>query len=251
MHKSVLTFGVLASSLVLLAVTPFLNQNNSFSNTAMAQGYDNYVDDMYSKYPTEVNKYECRTGPFEGFFVGSVEFCKLKFDDRKDHSRDNNTGTQGPPGPQGIPGASGPPGPQGIPGASGPPGPQGLLGISGPQGERGPVGPASTVPGPQGLAGPNQINQTLLYTIQGDSDTTSNAPLDSAISTAFCDIGDVAITGRFSIVSLSGDSIGDIRFFEAGTTTAFNRYDTNIQTLNGSVQNILSTAVCFDNPPLR
>ena len=34
------------------------------------------------------NKYECRTGPFEGFFVSSVEFCKhVKFDkdnDRKD-----------------------------------------------------------------------------------------------------------------------------------------------------------------------
>ena len=42
---------------------------------------------MYSKYPTEVNKYECRTGPFEGFFVSSVEFCKFnkfdKDDDRK------------------------------------------------------------------------------------------------------------------------------------------------------------------------
>ena len=33
---------------------------------------------MYSKYPTEVNKYECRTGPFQGFFVGSVEFCDAK-----------------------------------------------------------------------------------------------------------------------------------------------------------------------------
>jgi hypothetical protein len=43
-------------------------------------------------------KYECRTGPFEGFFVSSVEFCKFnKFDDkdRKD-IRYNRTGTQGP-----------------------------------------------------------------------------------------------------------------------------------------------------------
>ena len=89
----------------------------------MAQGYDNnnynnyYGDnDMYSKYPTEVNKYECRTGPFEGFFVSSVEFCKhVKFDDkdnRKDKSIDNRTGTQGPQGPQG-PGPQGPQGPQG------------------------------------------------------------------------------------------------------------------------------------------
>ena len=33
----------------------------------------------------KINKYECRTGPFEGFFVSSVEFCKFnKFDNDKD-----------------------------------------------------------------------------------------------------------------------------------------------------------------------
>ena len=62
---------------------PFLNHNNSFFNSAMAQEYNNYDDNKYSQYPTEENKYECRTGPFEGFFVSSVEFCKFKFDDRK------------------------------------------------------------------------------------------------------------------------------------------------------------------------
>ena len=77
------------------------------SNSALAQnyGYDNndyygssYGDNSYySKYPTEDKKYECRTGPFEGFFVSSVEFCKPgKFDDKKDHrdrdrDRDNKT----------------------------------------------------------------------------------------------------------------------------------------------------------------
>jgi len=59
---------------------------------------------MYSKYTTDINKYECRTGPFEGFFVSSVEFCKFnKFDkdDRKDRDGGNNqTGTQGPIDPQ-------------------------------------------------------------------------------------------------------------------------------------------------------
>ena len=67
----------------------------------MAQSYDTQSD-SYSQYPTEDKKYECRTGPFEGFFVSSVEFCKhIKFDtDRKD-VRDNRTGTQGPPGPAG------------------------------------------------------------------------------------------------------------------------------------------------------
>jgi hypothetical protein len=80
---------------------PFAN-TNLFLNTAMAQGddADYYSDNSYSKYPTNDNKYECQTGPLEGFFVSSVEFCKFnKFDkdDRKDSSRDNRTGTQGPP----------------------------------------------------------------------------------------------------------------------------------------------------------
>ena len=54
MKKSKFTFGLLASSLVMLAVIPFLNQNSSFIlNSAMAQGYDNYYSDSYSKYPTD------------------------------------------------------------------------------------------------------------------------------------------------------------------------------------------------------
>jgi hypothetical protein len=104
----------------MLAVMPLFN--NSFSNTAMAQGY--YDDsNSYSKYPTEDKKYECRTGAFEGFFVSSVEFCKhIKFDDkddRKDHTRDNRTGAQGPAGPAGPQGIQGPPGANGT---QGPPG---------------------------------------------------------------------------------------------------------------------------------
>ena len=116
--KSVLTFGFLLSSLVMLSAIPLLNNNNT---VAIAQEYDKFRDSSYSQYPTDDNKYQCRTGPFEGFFVSSVEFCKhVKFDDRKDHSRDNNrTGTQGPPGPQGPQGIQGPIGPNGT---QGPPG---------------------------------------------------------------------------------------------------------------------------------
>src|SRR6187551_2294168 len=116
MHKSVLTFGLLASSLVMLSLVPLLNNNNN--SVAMAQEYygdNNYYGDSnsYSKYPTDNNKYQCRTGPFEGFFVSSVEFCKhVKFDDNKRDHRDNNqTGTQGPPGPQGPAGPTGATGP--------------------------------------------------------------------------------------------------------------------------------------------
>ena len=83
MYKSVFTFGLLASSLVMLVLVPFLN-----NNSAMAQEYDKYGDSSYSQYPTDDKKYECQTGPFEGFFVSSVEFCKhVKFD--KDDRKDN------------------------------------------------------------------------------------------------------------------------------------------------------------------
>src|ERR671910_1194928 len=121
MHKSTTTFVLLASSLVMLSAMPLFNNNNT---VAMAQGYNG--DSYYSQYPTEDKKYECRTGPFEGFFVSSVEFCKhVKFDNDKDRKdvRDNRTGTQGPPGP------AGPQGPQGIQGPIGPNGTQGPPGI--------------------------------------------------------------------------------------------------------------------------
>ena len=96
--------------------------------------------DTYSEYKTKDKPYECRTGPFEGFFVSSVEFCdaKHKF---KDRDRDNKTGTQGPPGPQGPQGPIGPQGPPGPAGANstvpGPQGPQGLPGVNGTQGPPG------------------------------------------------------------------------------------------------------------------
>ena len=133
----------------MLAAISFLN--NSFSYTAMAQGYDaDYVDNSYSTYPTDDKKYECRTGPFEGFFVSSVEFCKhVKFDDnkddRKDNRVDNKTGMQGPPGPAGPQGPSGPQGERGLTGATGMTGPART--VPGPQGERG-------LTGATGMTGP-------------------------------------------------------------------------------------------------
>jgi hypothetical protein len=54
-----LSFGLLASSLVMLAVVPFLN-----NNAAMAKEYGG---NSYSTYSANDKKYEYRTGPFEGF----------------------------------------------------------------------------------------------------------------------------------------------------------------------------------------
>ena len=91
-------------------LVPFTSIN--FSNVK-AQEYDKYRDSSYSQYPTDDKKYECRTGPFEGFFVSSVEFCKFeKFN--KDDIKDNITGTQGPRGPDGSQRPTGATRPQGI-----------------------------------------------------------------------------------------------------------------------------------------
>ena len=42
-------------------------------------------------YPTkEIDKYECQTGPFEGFFTSSPEFCKSKVTPDRDRDGGSN-----------------------------------------------------------------------------------------------------------------------------------------------------------------
>jgi hypothetical protein len=103
-------------------------QKSSYDQPKQDYRQSSYGD--YSDYKTKDKKYECRTGPFEGFFVSSVEFCDAKkFDDRKHNDRkdvrDNRTGPQGPAGPQGPIGPQGPPGANGTQGPVGPQGPPG------------------------------------------------------------------------------------------------------------------------------
>jgi hypothetical protein len=170
MHKS-LIIGLLLLTAGLFGIATL---NNIFSN-AMAQGYNNYYNyygsdnNSYSKYPTDDKKYECRTGPFEGFFVSSVEFCKFKFNDkdRKDN-RDNRTGTQGSAGPQGPHGETGPQGPHGETGSEGP------RGFNGTNGEQGPLGIT-------------QINTTNVYLVSTNQ-TVNNATTFN-VGRAFCDSG--------------------------------------------------------------
>jgi hypothetical protein len=166
-------------------LVPFTSINFSNVNAQEDDSYDYDVDDRYSQYPTEENKYECQTGPLEGFFVSSVEFCKhVKFDDkdRKDNRDNNITGTQGPPGPPGPPGATGATGATGpasnVPGPQGPPGVPGLQGERGLTGAIGATGPASNVPGPQGERG--------LTGMTGPAGTV----LDNSIVTALQFIGE-------------------------------------------------------------
>jgi len=228
MHKSELTFGFLISSLVMLSAVPILNNNN---NSAMAQGYDNnYYSDSYSQYPTDDKKYECRTGPFEGFFVSSVEFCKhIKFDDKKDH-RD---GKIGPPGPQGPPGANGT---TGATGATGPQGPQGIQGI------QGPIGPNGTQ-GPQGLPGPTLINDSSIYVVQGP---LNDRQVGVGISVAECDPGDIVVTGGFLVIGL--DNVDALRS-DSDRGVDPNTWEVVGTGSNISAFQVRATADCFDNPP--
>ncbi len=197
----------------MLAAAPFANLN-IFSNTsAMAQEYDKYGDSSYSQYPTDDKKYECQTGPFEGFFVGSVEFCKFKFDDkdRNDNNRDNRTGTQGTPGPQGPPGINGTQGPPGI----------------------------------------NIINSSNLYGREGVLDTVP-FPLSGATSIAECDDEDIAISGSFFVSPFTPTKIGsyDLRSFSPNGTVPSNAWQTTI--IGAEEGTSVTTGVqCFDNPPLR
>jgi hypothetical protein len=226
MYKSVVfTFGLLASSLLMLAVTPFLNNNNSFSNTVMAQEYEKYRDSSYSQYPTDDKKYECRTGPFEGFFVSSVEFCKhVKFED-KDDRKDNRTGTQGPAGPQGPAGATGPAGPKGD---------KGDTGQIGPNGTQGP-------PGPSGIT---VLNGSNYYVQTGNFATMAN---NTAASFASCLSGDVAISGSYDIFfpsTLTGQY--DVRTF-SGSGNPPTSWATEIVGVNGI--GVITSVNCFDNSP--
>ena len=220
MYK-ILYFGLfLIGSLVLSALT--LNVN--LLSNAMAQGYDIYRDNgYYSQYPTDDKKYECQTGPFEGFFVSSVEFCKhVKFDKDKDRKdvRDNRTGTQGPPGPAG---------PQGI---QGPPGTNGTNGTNGAQ-------------GPPGIT---QINTTNAYLVNGTQ--ASNNATTFNKGSAFCDPQDFAISGGWSLNAFSGGV--PIEFFDRPIFSPLGSgWEVQFITSFSEPGVVVweTHAICFDNPP--
>ena len=229
-NKSALTLSLFLLLGTLLMLVSFTGIN--YPHTAMAQGYfDNTRS--YSTYPTDDKKYECRTGPFEGFFVGSVEFCKhLKFDkDRKDVSRDNRTGTQGPPGPPG------PPGPQGIQGIQGPRGFNGTDGINGTNG----------LPGP---AGTNFINSTNTYFRDTVSNNITGGGHPPFLTTANiqCDPGDTTLSRSFTQTNL---------IIEGGNPDGIIVADNQLGTFGWLLtlksttdfQPFSLTILCLNNPP--
>ena len=72
---------------------PSYDNNYGYDDNNKKISYSDNYEDMktYSTYPTKDKKYVCQTGQFKGFFVESVEFCKLEIP----------AGPQGPQGPQG------------------------------------------------------------------------------------------------------------------------------------------------------
>jgi hypothetical protein len=208
------------------------------------------VQDTYSKYPTKDKKYECRTGLFEGFFVSSVEFCKLKIGE----------GKQGPQGPQGPAGPAGPQGPAGPAGAAST--------VPGPQGPAGPAGADSTVPGPQGPRGFNGtngvngtqgeqgppgitfLNNTNLYRVFGPNVTSTGTTVQTSIASCI-DPTDPTTDNNF-IIS------GDARVHSnAGVSNVFRSEPLEagdgwmVQMSGGNTGNPISfqaVAICFDNP---
>ena len=213
----------------MLAV-PFANLN-IFSNTAIAQGY-NGDSSSYSQYPTEDKKYECQTGPFEGFFVSSVEFCKFNKFDKDDRKDNNRTGTQGPPGPPG------PAGPQGI---------QGLPGSTGATGATGATGPS----------GITTLNDTNLYT-----NSSFGIVLNGGQNTTFatCDEGDALIHGGYTVLARDPVNIKinilDALPFEFYNVDFNDAFGVEIAVSNATATvpdgaTFVVTAECFDNPPLR
>jgi hypothetical protein len=221
---------------------PNYGYSSSSSNSNSQSSYGDY-----SEYKTKDKKYECRTGPFEGFFVSSVEFCDAKkFDDKKRDHRDNRTGTQGPPGPAGPQGPAGPAGPQGPAGPIGPNGTQGPQGIQGPIGPNGTQGPQGIqgIQGPAGPAGLSTINTTNIYTNFGPITSTSGVNNAFISSVALCDGGDTALGGSFAV---AGGAV--IKFDQPiATETGWNA-TAQVGTGTAATGSVLADVECFDNPP--
>ena len=233
MHKSTVTLSIFLMG-TLIMLLPFTSIN--FPN-ATAQGY---YDDSYSTYQTDDKKYECRTGPLEGFFVSSVEFCKIKFNDkdRNDISRDNNrTGTQGPQGPPGPAGATGSTGAQGPAGPTGPVGTDGEVGAQGPRGFNG-------TDGAQGPAGISTINGSNYYSVVGNLSTIGND--GTANSTVSCNVGDVALNAEYRLFNANATSPTVFQFQSIDPDPPSNWIT---QIIGFPFQGVITVVNCFDNSP--
>ena len=108
MHKSL----IISLILITLFITAANTINFNIFPNAMAifeddgyydeesDSYNHYDnDEQYSYYSDKDKKYECRTGPFEGFFVSSVEFCNVEISKSPNPSVSPPSNSTGPLGP--------------------------------------------------------------------------------------------------------------------------------------------------------
>ena len=195
------------------------NNNYGYDDTKQISYSDSYEDmKTYNTYLTKDKKYVCQTGQFKGFFVESVEFCKL-------------TIPEGPPGPIGATGATG---------ATGPEGRQGIQGLTGETGATGP-------------AGITTLNSTNLY-----SNTTFGFVLNGQINgtVATCDDGDAVLNGVYSITPSIDPVNSNINVLFEGAASASSSDFADVYGVFVSYSNARGTgaflavaAQCFDNPP--
>ena len=94
--STILGFMLLTSTSILLIDVNA--QSEYYQDDEYKEYSNNHDNERYSSYPTELNKYECRKGPFEGFFVSSVEFCKPNHS-TTDNGNPNPTTDNGNPNP--------------------------------------------------------------------------------------------------------------------------------------------------------
>ena len=81
------------------------NNDYGYDDTKQISYSDSYEDmKKYSTYPTKDKKYVCQTGQFQGFFVESVEFCKLKIAQGPPRAHQGIQGLQGERGFNGTQG---------------------------------------------------------------------------------------------------------------------------------------------------
>ena len=211
---------------------PSYNNNYDYDDTKQISYNDSYEDmKKYSTYPTEDKKYVCQTGQFKGFFVESVEFCKLKI-------------PQGPPGPIGPTGASGQQGPKGDKGDTGQIGPQGIQGIQGLTGATGATGPP----------GITTLNSTNLYPTNLTFAIVPNGQTNGTLAT--CDDGDAVLNGIYQVLTSESvnskiNVIFEGAFRSSSLSDVADAYGIFIAYSNatGTAALLFATAECFDNPP--
>ncbi|WP_261340705.1 collagen-like protein [Candidatus Nitrosocosmicus hydrocola] len=126
----------------------------------------------------------------------------------------------------------------------GSPGPQGATGATGAQGPQGPAGPtgATGATGSQGPAGPQSVLGKM-YLILGNQ-----ASGNPAISQAFCNPGDTAISGDYSLSEDVGDDLRLLRVLEDRAISSYTGWQAQAFGDPPNTYDLRVRVNCFNNP---